>query len=150
MIGKKITGVGSYDSARVAVLMTMKGMGLSTRGYTQVDGCGLSRQDYVSARFFCNYFSKMKESDTFEKFFGSLPQPGGPGTLRTVLNNVELGEKSRIHAKSGSLSNVKCYAGYVERRGGEKYCFAVLTNNYYAKTAQIQAGIEGFMRELVR
>ena len=57
MIGKKVTGIGSYDSSRVAVLRTLKDMGISPRGYTQVDGSGLSRQNYVSARFFCNYFS---------------------------------------------------------------------------------------------
>jgi len=125
-------------------------MNLSTRGYTQVDGSGLSRQDYVSARFFCKYFSKLKESNTFEKFFESLPQPGGPGTLKSVLNKIDLKEKSKIHAKSGSLANVKCYAGFVERSGGDMYYFAILTNNYSARTAQIQVGLEGFMRELVR
>ncbi|MEN6618864.1 MAG: D-alanyl-D-alanine carboxypeptidase/D-alanyl-D-alanine-endopeptidase [Rikenellaceae bacterium] len=150
MIGKKLTGVGSYDSARVAVLRTMKEMDLSSRGYTQVDGSGLSRQNYVSARFFCNYFSKLEESDNFEKFFESLPQPGGPGTLKSVLSKVDIREKSKIHAKSGSLANVKCYAGYVEKRGGELYHFAILTNNYSVRTTQIQVGIEGFMRELVR
>jgi len=150
MIGKKITGVGSFDSSKVAVQRLLDEMGLSGKGHTQIDGSGLSRQDYVSARFFCNYFSKIKESDNFDKFFESLPRPGGPGTLKNVLSKVEIGEKSKIHAKSGSLANVKCYAGYVERSGGEMYYFAILTNNYAARTSQIQVGVEGFMRELVR
>ncbi|OFY39688.1 MAG: D-alanyl-D-alanine carboxypeptidase/D-alanyl-D-alanine-endopeptidase [Bacteroidetes bacterium GWF2_40_14] len=150
MIGKKVTGIGSYDSSRVAVLRTLKDMGISPRGYTQVDGSGLSRQNYVSARFFCNYFSKLRESDNFGEFFRSLPQPGGPGTLKSVLGKIETGEKSKIHAKSGSLANVKCYAGYVERGGGEIFTFAILTNNYSAKTAQIQVGVEAFMRELLK
>lgn len=150
MIGKKITGVGSFDSSKVAVQRLLDEMGLSGKGHTQIDGSGLSRQDYVSARFFCNYFSKIKESDNFDKFFESLPRPGGPGTLKNVLSKVEIGEKSKIHAKSGSLANVKCYAGYVERSGGEMYYFAILANNYAARTSQIQVGVEGFMRELVR
>jgi len=137
MIGKTVTGVGSYDSARVAVRKMMKEMNLSTRGYTQVDGSGLSRQDYVSARFFCKYFSKLKESNVI---------------VGKALydNKIDLKEKSKIHAKSGSLANVKCYAGFVERSGGDMYYFAILTNNYSARTAQIQVGLEGFMRELVR
>ena len=149
-IGKTITGTGSYDSSRVAVLRHFKEMGLSSKGYTQVDGSGLSRQNYVSARFFCKYFSLLKESNTFGDFFKSLPQPGGPGTLKNVLTDMEPAVKSRLHAKSGSLSNVKCYAGYVERQDGGMYYFAILTNNYSARTAQMQVGIEGFMKELLK
>jgi D-alanyl-D-alanine carboxypeptidase/D-alanyl-D-alanine-endopeptidase (penicillin-binding protein 4) len=150
MIGKKMTGVGSYDSSRVAVLRIMNEMNLSHKGYTQVDGSGLSRQNYVSARFFCNYFFKLKESNNFGVFFESLPIPGGPGTLKNVLSKEDIDKKSKIHAKSGSLSSVKCYAGYVERRGNEMYYFAILTNNYSARTSQIQTGIEKFMGELIK
>jgi D-alanyl-D-alanine carboxypeptidase/D-alanyl-D-alanine-endopeptidase (penicillin-binding protein 4) len=149
MIGKRATGVGSYDSARVALIRELDGMGIKKWGFTQSDGSGLSRQNYVSARFFCNYFSKMRESSSFTPFFNSLPQPGGPGTLKSVLANEQNGKKTRIHAKSGSLANVRCYAGYVERENGELIYFAILTNNFSARTAQMQIGIEGFMRELI-
>jgi len=149
MIGKRATGVGSYDSARVALRRELDGMGIKKRGFTQSDGSGLSRQNYVSARFFCNYFSKMRESSSFTTFFNSLPQPGGPGTLKSVLANEQNEKKTRIHAKSGSLGNVRCYAGYVERDNGELIYFAILANNFSARTAQMQIGIEGFMRELI-
>ncbi|MCK9627908.1 MAG: D-alanyl-D-alanine carboxypeptidase/D-alanyl-D-alanine-endopeptidase [Bacteroidales bacterium] len=149
MIGKQMTGVGSYDSSMVAAKRLLAGMGLSLRGYTQVDGSGLSRQNYVSARFFCKYFARMKEMNNFAEFVGSLPQPGGPGTLKNVLKNVENSTKSKIHAKSGSLSNVRCYAGYVEKKRGEYYYFAILTNNYPARTADMQVGVERFLGTLV-
>lgn len=149
-IGKTITGTGSYDSSRVAVLKLFKEMGLPSRGYTQVDGSGLSRQNYVSSRFFCKYFTLMKESNTFGNFFESLPRPGGPGTLKSVLSDVDPAVKSKLHAKSGSLSNVRCYAGYVEKENGGMYTFAILINNFSARTAQMQVGIEGFMKELLK
>lgn len=149
-IGVKLTGVGSYDSSITAVKRYFKSKGLSLKGFTMADGSGLSRQNYVSARFFCNYFNKMKESNTFAQFFGSLPQPGGPGTLKNVLSYVEeKEEKERLHAKSGSLSSVKCYAGYVVK-GKETYTFAILTNNYSSRTAVMMEGIEGLMEELIR
>lgn len=150
MVGKQITGTGSYDSSRVAVQRVFREMGLKTKGYTQSDGSGLSRQNYVSARFFCNYFAKMKENPNFDVFFNSLPQPGGPGTLKSVLSAEKQSDKERIHAKSGSLANVRCYAGYVVRKNGEMIYFAILANNFSARTAQMQVGIEGFMRELTK
>ncbi|MDD3272926.1 MAG: D-alanyl-D-alanine carboxypeptidase/D-alanyl-D-alanine-endopeptidase [Bacteroidales bacterium] len=150
-LGKELTGSGSYDSSAVAIRRVLSSMGLPYRGFTQDDGSGLSRQNYVSARFFCNYFSKLKEkNDNFEAFYNSLPQPGGPGTLENVIKDATPEQKRRLHAKSGSLSNVRCYAGFVERKNGGMYYFAILTNNFQAKTAQMQPKIEGFMKELLK
>lgn len=149
MIGKTVTGHGSYDSSIVAVRRLLNNMKVPLEGFTQVDGSGLSRQDYVSPRFFCNYFIKMKESTNFAAFFNSLPQPGGPGTLNTVLKDVDFKKKSLIHAKSGSLSSVKCYAGYTVTKRG-MYYFAFLTNNYSAPTSEMMKGIEEFMKALIK
>jgi D-alanyl-D-alanine carboxypeptidase/D-alanyl-D-alanine-endopeptidase (penicillin-binding protein 4) len=150
MLGKTLTGTGSYDSARVAARRVLQDMGLSLRGYRQDDGSGLSRQNYVSTRFFCNFFFKMKEIDTFEEYFASFPQPGGPGTLQTVLKEVDPTKKTKIHAKSGSLSGVRCYAGYVERENGELWTFAILTNNYSVRTSSMQPGVEGFLKSMLK
>ena len=149
-IGKVATGVGSYDSSRVALKRILVDMGVDTYGLTQEDGSGLSRQNYVSPKFFCNYYTIMQESDIFAEFFNSLPIPGGPGTLKSVLKNEAPELKNRIHAKSGSLSNVRCYAGYVE--GSKKQGlikFAILTNNFAAPTSKMQPKIEGFLKSLV-
>ncbi|MFA6769629.1 MAG: D-alanyl-D-alanine carboxypeptidase/D-alanyl-D-alanine-endopeptidase [Bacteroidales bacterium] len=150
MIGKQLTGTGSYDSSRVALARTLKEMGVNTKGFTQEDGSGLSRQNYVSPRFFCDFFKAMSESDVFEYFFNSLPIPGHPGTLKNVLQKEKPKFKEKIHAKSGSLANVRCYAGYVEQKSGKLLYFAILSNNFAAKTSQMQVGIEGFMNELTK
>jgi D-alanyl-D-alanine carboxypeptidase/D-alanyl-D-alanine-endopeptidase (penicillin-binding protein 4) len=148
-IGKELTGVGSYDSSIVALKRVLKEMEVDTEGFTMEDGSGLSRQNYVSPKFFCNYYASMQKSGIFVEFFNSLPMPGGPGTLKSVLKDEEQEIKDRIHAKSGSLSNVRCYAGYVQ--GNKKQGlirFAILTNNFAARTSQMQPKIEGFMKAL--
>lgn len=150
-IGKKMTGVGSYDSSVVAVNRLLTELNVPLTGFTMADGSGLSRQNYVSPAFFCRYYSIMAESSIFPEFLGSLPMPGRGGTLRTVLSKAPQEVKDRIHAKSGSLANVRCYAGYVET--GEKHGlvkFAILVNNYAARTAQIQPKIEQFMQILAQ
>ncbi len=148
-IGKELTGVGSYDSSIVALNRVLAEMKVDNTGFTMEDGSGLSRQNYVSPRFFCNYYTAMQESEIFEEFFNSLPMPGGPGTLKSVLKNADQSVKDKIHAKSGSLSNVRCYAGYVE--GGKKHGlikFAILTNNFAVPTSKMMPKIEGFMKSL--
>lgn len=148
-IGKVATGVGSYDSARVALCRELEKMGVDRYGFTQADGSGLSRENYVSPRFFCNYYTAMEKSDDFSLFLESLPVPGKYGTLSNVLKGEPDSLKNRIHAKSGSLSSVRCYAGYVEEKEKNGLIkFAILTNNYAAKTSQMQPKIEGFLKAL--
>jgi len=144
-LGKERTGVGAYDSAYVAVQRVLKELGVPLRGFAMSDGSGLSRQNYVSARFFCNFYAKMKASAYFPQFFESFPIPGGEGTLKTVIVNAP--HKERLHAKSGTLSNVRCYAGYVDTPSGI-YTFAIMVNNYGSTQAQIQVGVERFLRAL--
>ena len=146
-IGKEKTGEGSYSASIAALREILEEMGVDTYGLTQEDGSGLSRQNYVSPKFFCNYYTVMQKNGIFAEFFNSLPMPGGPGTLKSVLKNEPSDIKDRIHAKSGSLSNVRCYAGYVE--SGKKHGlikFAILTNNFAAPTSKMQPKIEGFMK----
>jgi D-alanyl-D-alanine carboxypeptidase/D-alanyl-D-alanine-endopeptidase (penicillin-binding protein 4) len=151
MIGKKVTGTASYDSAAVAAKRVLKEIGVPLTGYTQEDGSGLSRQNYVSPQFFCNFYSAMTMTPVFESFFTSLPFPGQEGTtFENVLKEEKQSKKEAIHAKSGSLANVRCYAGYVEKRGGRHLYFAILSNNFSARTSEMQVGIEEFMKELIK
>jgi D-alanyl-D-alanine carboxypeptidase/D-alanyl-D-alanine-endopeptidase (penicillin-binding protein 4) len=136
-IGKKMTGVGSYRSSLPCIHKLLKQY-----------GCGLSRENYVSTDFFCRYYGMMAKQDVFQKFFESLPYPG-VGTLENVLDDIDPAVAARVHAKSGSLSSVKCYAGYVKTTGSAGLIrFAILVNNYSAPTKQMQKGLEGFMQSL--
>ncbi len=146
-IGKQLTGVGSYDSSIVAVNRLMDSLELNRDGFTMSDGSGLSRQNYVSPKFLCDFYAMIEENGIFAYFFESLPYPGGNGTLRNVLKNEDVNVKKRIHAKSGSLSGVRCYAGYVETKAGLAR-FAILVNNYSVPTSKIQPKIEKFLLKL--
>ncbi len=157
MIGKKVSGCGSYDSSMVAIKRVIRdSLKINMTGYKNNDGSGLSRENYVSPNFFCNYYSAIAKNGIFVKFFESLPVCGGPVTLKTVLRNAPSNLRDRIHAKSGSLSNVRCYAGYVEEGESMQMApeekklikFAILVNNYDANTSRVQPKIEGFMRAL--
>lgn len=147
-LGKEVTGVGSYDSARVVIERWLTEQGVDMTGYTQDDGSGLSRENYVSPRFFTKYYKMMMKNDTFAEYLASFPVPGKErGTLKSVLKDDVEEVKARVHAKSGSLSCVRCYAGYVDCAQGP-IRFAILVNNFAAKTSEMQPKIEGFMRQL--
>ena len=146
--GEPCLGI-SYSQAQRAINAYLKERGVSTYGYTQEDGSGLSRQNYVSPRFFTRFYAMMAASPNFREYIETFPGPGRPGTLQSVLAKADPDLKKTIFAKSGSLSNVRCYAGYVDSKRG-LIRFAILVNNYAAPTRMVQPKIEGFMEELAK
>ena len=139
----------SYSQARQIIKEYLQDRGVSTYGYTQDDGSGLSRQNYVSPRFFTRFYEMMTQCPDFKEYLSSFPGPGRPGTLQNVLLKADPQLKKTIHAKSGSLSSVRCYAGYVDAQRG-LIRFAILVNNYDCPTSRVQPKIEGFMEELAK
>ena len=150
-LGKKMFGDGSYRGAKKAAKKILDSLGVNTVGYTQDDGSGLSRENYLSPDFFCNFYTVMAKQPCFEKFVEAFPYPT-VGTLRNVLTDKKKFDPAvaaGVHAKSGSLSCVKTYAGYVY--AGPKHGlikFAILVNNYACPTREIQKHLEGFMYSL--
>ncbi|MBQ0025590.1 MAG: D-alanyl-D-alanine carboxypeptidase/D-alanyl-D-alanine-endopeptidase [Bacteroidales bacterium] len=144
--GKPVYGV-SYWRANEAIREYLESRGVSLIGYTQDDGSGLSRQNYISPRFFTRFYGMMMESPYFDEYMHTFPGPGRPGTLKSVLYKAPESIKKTIYAKSGSLSSVRCYAGFVESRRG-MLRFAILVNNYACSTSKVQPKIEGFMQTL--
>jgi len=144
--GEPCMGV-TYGAASRIIDEYLESRGVSTYGYTQDDGSGLSRQNYVSPRFFTRFYAMMALSPDFPEYLASFPGPGRPGTLQNVLRKADPQIKKTIYAKSGSLSSVRCYAGYVDSKRG-LLRFAILVNNYDCPTSKVQPRIEGFLEEL--
>ena len=78
----------------------------------------------------------------YEDFLYGLPYPGGNGSLQYNMKNYPFELRSRIKVKSGSMSGVRCYSGYVLPRNkeGKTIIFSILTGNSTApawKTRQL-------------
>lgn len=147
-LGLYLTDEGSYRTTPEAVEKYIGDIGCDTTGLKQDDGSGLSRQNYVTPRFFCNFYRMMQKSDIFAEYFSTLPTPGSEGTLKYVLSNEPAQLRGRIHCKSGSMSAVRCYAGYVETASGDLLSFAILVNNFDCPMREIQPKVEGFLKQL--
>ena len=147
-LGLRLEGEASYSTTPAAIEKYISDMGCDTTGLRQDDGSGLSRMNYVSPRFFCNFYRMMQKRDIFAEYFSTFPIPGAEGTLKYVLSKEPAALRARIHCKSGSMTAVKCYAGYVETAGGELLSFAIMVNNYDCPTREIQPKIEGFIKQL--
>lgn len=128
-----LTWLGKDDQGRTSIASGLSYLnnfweGKLSRGFEMTDGSGLSRTNRISAQHFVELLTYMHHSDKMEDFETTLPIAGVSGTLKYVCNG-EAGQ-GRIIAKSGSLSGVKSYAGYVYGRSGKKYAFSIVAQNF--------------------
>ena len=122
-------------------------MGLDTKALHVDDGSGLSRQNYVTADFLCNFLKAMMASPTYKDFVYGLPSPGGNGTLQFNMRSHPDEVKSRIKAKSGSMNGIRCYSGYVlpSTPGGKTIIFSILTGNCTAPSWKVRQLLDKLM-----
>lgn len=148
-LGKEMRSSGCYDSSYVAVRNVLEDLGVNaSKGISIQDGSGLSRQNLVSPDFFCRFLQAMMSSPDFEAFVESLPSPGGNGTLSYNMKNYPAEVKSRIKAKSGSMSGVRCYSGYIIPSEGCKddtIVFSIMVNNCTAPTWKVRPLMDKIM-----
>ena len=84
------------------------------------------------------YRSKYKDD-----WYDCLPVSGESGTLTHFLEDTRLAGK--VHAKSGTLTGTKSYAGYIERPNGDIWSFAILISDTKVNSHKIQKQIEKYL-----
>lgn len=110
------------------------------------DGSGLSRLNAISATNFCDLLTFMFKSPNYIKFKSTLPVAGVSGTLRNICKG-QVGQ-GRVFAKSGTLNQVKAYAGYVETISGKKIAFSFCVNKYSCSVSQLIKKMEVILNAL--
>ncbi len=128
------TGNGSTDAGLDFLDKYWKDK-IDTKGLYLKDGSGLSRTNAVSAYHYCSLLKYMSSSKYAKEFYNTLPISGESGTLRSVCRG-QVGH-GKIHAKSGTMSRIKSYAGYIESSTGKQIAFAFIVNNYNCSTSVV-------------
>ncbi len=139
------SGKSTSNQAIKNIKLFWKSKGLPVEELFQLDGCGLSPSDAVSAEFLVDLLIFMNRSPNKDVFLNSLPVAGESGTLSNFLKNTEL--RGKVHAKSGTITRVKSYAGYLEENN-KKLVFALLVNNANGGSKEVTRKIEEFLLEI--
>lgn len=118
----------------------------STEGLYLKDGSGLSRSNGVSAAHFCSLLKYMHQSSTAKEFRATLPVAGESGTISDLCRG-QAGH-GRIRAKSGTMSRIKSYAGYIDSKTGKEIAFAIIVNNFNCSSNTALTKIEMLLNTL--
>ena len=146
LIGYVSTGNGSIARG-IQVLKNHWEDKLNTEGLEINDGSGLSRSNAISAHHFTQLLRYMKNTKNFDCFYNSLPIAGTSGTLKNVCKNQE--GQNRIRAKSGTMTRIKSYAGYISTTTNKKLAFAIVVNNFTCSRRELKTKIEQLLNVMV-
>lgn len=138
--------LSSFGKGTAAVTSFWNDKGLDVSSLVMFDGSGLAVTNKVTARFLTDLLVYMQtEAVASDAFYNSLPLAGAGGSVRNFLKGTPLQGKLRL--KSGSMSRVKSYAGYVDQKG-KRYAIALFINNYSCDGRDMNRAIERLLLAL--
>ncbi|HYH81408.1 MAG TPA: D-alanyl-D-alanine carboxypeptidase/D-alanyl-D-alanine-endopeptidase, partial [Longimicrobium sp.] len=127
-MGRTLRGQGTARAGIAVVDSAARAWRLPPRKLMQADGSGLSRYNLVAPTFLIALLEHMRRSPNYETFYASLPVAGVDGTLRNRMKNTPL--QGNVHAKTGTVSNVRSLSGYMTTHAGEPIVFSIIVNHH--------------------
>lgn len=139
MVSNEILGVMNDDKIIDSILKSdFKDLPQKPRW---ADGSGLSRYNLFSPQDFVSILGKMKNEFGMERIRHILPT-GGEGTI----SNYYKADSGFIFAKTGTLSGVVAFSGYLYTNKGKLLIFSTLVNNHQASSVAVRRAMEKFLQ----
>jgi serine-type D-Ala-D-Ala carboxypeptidase/endopeptidase (penicillin-binding protein 4) len=140
-IAHKQKGYGSTFGGAACVYEFWRKHNVDIQGLYMVDGSGLSRNNSITTKQLVSMLRVFaKDTIMFESFYRSLPVAGESGTIRKLADSTAA--EGNLRAKSGTMSRVRAYAGYVDTKGGKRLAFAMIGNNTQWELSEIRDKFE--------
>lgn len=140
---------GSTKKGLKALRSTLEWVGAGRWSYALANGSGLGGNTKLSARLLVRLLDKIGKAPALHKvIYDSLARPAEPGTLKRLKNTIAIG---RMRAKTGTIKQVSCLAGYVDGKPGKKpLIFAIVHNGFTASILKIRDQQTKIVEALVR
>ena len=83
-----------------------------------VDGSGVSKNNITTSKFMTEYLVQISKNYDYNEVINILPTPNKEfGTLKNRMLFLE----NKLHAKTGTLTDVSALAGYFQTKTGNKF-----------------------------
>jgi D-alanyl-D-alanine carboxypeptidase/D-alanyl-D-alanine-endopeptidase (penicillin-binding protein 4) len=137
------TGVGSREKGIELIMDFWNSKGIFEDEFFMEDGSGLSHFNAISTNQITSILVFMAQiSENNKAFINSLPS-AGIGTLSGF--NTSFFPQNTLQAKSGSMTRVRCYAGFIQTDSGKKIAFSIMFNHFSGSSSKLVKEIENFL-----
>lgn len=120
--------------------------GVDVHGIVIEDGSGLSRNNKITPYFLAEVLDWMRlHKNNNNQYVNIFPVAGKSGTMRGFLKGTKL--EGKIAAKTGSMRNVQCYAGFkLDDKGQPTHLIVMMLNNF-SDRAKLKKALERLLLE---
>jgi D-alanyl-D-alanine carboxypeptidase/D-alanyl-D-alanine-endopeptidase (penicillin-binding protein 4) len=130
-----------------AVRATLAGWNVESGTVFVADGSGLSRYNLVTPDTLVAILAHVHRDERLrDRFEATLPVAGRDGTLADRM--IGTPAEGNARAKTGSFSNARGLAGYVQTADGEPLAFAILANNFGTTPDTIERAADAIVVKL--
>ncbi len=144
MIGLKKKNKGTTEAGCEAILAFWTEKKIDTNGFFMEDGSGLSHYNALTPTQIVHILRETYHSPFFNDFYNSFGIAGKTGTARFLLSGTSAAGNMR--AKSGSLTRVRSYAGYVSAKSQGLLAFVIVANNFGGESKEMKKRIEKILK----
>lgn len=141
-ISVKLSGYGSTSNG-AQKCMNYWSNKIDGTGLFMTDGSGLARSNAISAKFLVDMLTYMHGTSAGSGFRGSMAVAGKSGTMSGMCRGTSA--YGRVYGKSGTMTRVKSYAGYVYSKSDKKIAYAMIINNPNCSTSKVKSYFENLM-----
>lgn len=138
---------GSLEQSRRALAGILQKLKLNPDAFYVDNGAGLSREARLVPSQLAALLKLMHQSSHRQAFADSLAIPGEQGTMKNRFSDNPSLQK-RIRGKTGSLDQVRGFAGYVQGRSGVDYIVVIIGNgNSAVRSRDVQDDLLRWLAE---
>jgi serine-type D-Ala-D-Ala carboxypeptidase/endopeptidase (penicillin-binding protein 4) len=137
-VAHKEMGIGTTKAGVKYIDKYLDKLHVEHSGMRLVDASGLSRENMITSKVFCDYLSAMTHKDSFDDFYNTFARAGDNKDFGYVLyfgDNTPAAKNA--HVKTGYIGGVRSHTGYVTTQSGRMIAFSCIANNYHCKTKEI-------------
>ena len=135
---------GTWENGAAATAAFLRKAGVADGACKLDDGCGLSRNNAVTASALAAVLRYNFTGKNRDLFLSTLAVAGVDGTLNHRFKGPAIALRDRVYAKSGFIEGVSALSGYLKAKDDSCYAFSILMNglpaysNTHAKELQEQ------------
>ena len=147
-LGRHELNKGSTECGIKVIRNFIKSAGIDDMGMFITDGSGLSPSNSLNTESMVKLLVYMKNKGRYyPDYLASLPEAGKEGTLKNYFHEPAF--SGRMRAKSGSMTRVRSYAGYLKTFSGKDVAFCIIVNDFTGSSSHIVSEIEKILEELI-
>jgi len=133
-------GTWSGGSKKVRRFLSDK-LGIDHHDVIQIDGSGLSRYNLTTVDQVVSLLTWVHNEAPFAaEFKSSLSIAGVDGTLKKRFDSGRF--RSKIRAKTGTMTSVTAIAGYLTTKEKEPIVFAIMANGFVSSAREMKSDLE--------